>query len=149
MKKLANKITKKKIDGRKVKPGNITGKGGFVKGQSGNPSGRPKDSPEIKLLRESTREHLLSAVGWAENLTYEDIKKIDRKKLTLLQGGILKAFEKYKQTANAEWIRYPMDHMIGRPKESLELDGKGGNITLVVSNDYMPAIPADDNLKSK
>jgi hypothetical protein len=36
---------------------NPQGKGGFQKGQSGNPSGRPKQDPELKaLFRTKTRE---------------------------------------------------------------------------------------------
>src|SRR2546428_1196909 len=36
------------------KPGNPTGKGGFKKGQSGNPGGRPK---ELKGIQELARSH--------------------------------------------------------------------------------------------
>src|ERR1700730_898191 len=41
------------------KPGNPTGKGGFKKGQSGNPGGRPK---ELKGIQELARSHAEMAI---------------------------------------------------------------------------------------
>lgn len=47
---------------------NPTGKGGFQKGQSGNPTGRPKEYPEVRdLARQHTAMAIKRLVHWAES----------------------------------------------------------------------------------
>lgn len=49
-------------------PPNPTGKGGFVKGQSGNPSGRPKEPGWVKeLARQHTPRAIERLVEWMES----------------------------------------------------------------------------------
>lgn len=44
---------------------NPEGKGGFTKGKSGNPTGRPKNDPEVKeLARENSTEAIERLVFW-------------------------------------------------------------------------------------
>ena len=47
---------------------NPTGKGGFKKGQSGNPSGRPKEVAEVRdLARQYTKLSIERLVHWAKS----------------------------------------------------------------------------------
>jgi hypothetical protein len=53
------------IDGKKTLNRNLnpTGKGGFKKGQSGNPGGRPKALVEVKKLAQAHTEDAISALS--------------------------------------------------------------------------------------
>jgi hypothetical protein len=146
-KKLANKSTKSNNGGKK-KVANPTGKGGFVKGKSGNPTGRPKDAPEIKLLRESQRDEMYKTFFWLQSLTKNELKMINSESLTLLQAGILKSLKIFSETGDYNHIKYPMDHIIGRAKETLDID-TGGSIQLIIAKDFIPEIGNNGNNENK
>lgn len=148
MKKPANKLKKKRRAPVQEKPKrkapNPKGKGGFSKGISGNPQGRPKDPPEIKAIREAVRNDLIEAVGWAAGLSTVEAKKVKAKELPLLKQGVLKAFRMFALTGLTEPVKYLLDHTVGKPKETLDIDTTGGNIQFVIGSDYIPVIPNGD-----
>lgn len=175
MKRLANRNIKK-TEKKKKKPGrkrihplkrgpkrknpklnNPKGIGGFAKGVSGNPQGRPKDPPEIKAIKEAYKEDLHKAANWASKLERPLSKKekklfnTEADKLSLLEIGTLKAYYLYSVTGDVENIKYITDHIIGKPKETLDVEGNGGNtIVYNIPGDYIPNFNGNStNNKSK
>ncbi len=146
---------RKRIVPKKRKGGNKTGRGGFQKGKSGNPSGRPKDTPEVRAVKEAYREDLFKAVSWATKITRELTRK-EKKilgmgggKFSLLEIGVVKAYYLFSLTGNAEHVKYITDQTIGKPKETLDIDSNGGNITYIVNPDYIPNISNGDKSDNK
>jgi hypothetical protein len=157
MRKLANKLPKKKRGGvivkkadkrdkRRAKPGNPKGKGGFAKGFSGNPNGRPKDTPEIKASRESVRSKFITTFEWLSNLPYDELNKIPKRKLTLMEGGMLQALKNHYKSGNYEWVRFPYEHVMGKAIQAVDIDTNGGAIVYNFNPDFMPKLNnAPDN----
>lgn len=82
---------------------NPTGKGGFKKGQSGNPKGRPKREKEVKfldLLRSEVTEH--------------DWQIIIRTAISFAQSG---------DTNARRWLS---DYIMGPPVQKQEISGEDG-----------------------
>lgn len=125
-----------------TKINNPSGKGGFKKGKSGNPAGRKPVSPEIKAIRDAVKEDLYGTFYWLSRLTPAELRDIDRSSLTMLQAGMLVTFKKFIRTGDFFWIKYPLDHIIGKAKESLDIKSEGGNITFVVTKDFVPNFSA-------
>jgi len=141
-KKLQNKIKNK----GKKKPPNPTGKGGFQQGNSGNTRGRPKLTEEEKAVREATKNQIVSTFHWAANLASKG-QKINTSELSLFQKGILKSVQMFSITGNYDYIKFPLDHIIGKAPESIKLDSTGGGVTLVISTDYVPKFGNDGSDK--
>ena len=84
--------------------GNPTGKGGFKKGQSGNPSGRPKTNPRYQELLDEI---------------------LDSKKegdITIYQKLIKKLAEEGYQNGNIQAITYLIDRRLGKAKQSMDIN---------------------------
>lgn len=149
MTKLAIKPKKRKpkIEKKKTPPGqrNPKGKGGFAKGFSGNPLGRPKLPPEIKAVRDAVKEDLIKSVGWISKLTTEEAKRIDKNKLTLLESGVLKCFRDFSKYGYSDYPHGIMDQTIGKAVETLDIDTNGGSIVYNISPDFMPKLKLDNN----
>ena len=85
---------------------NASGKGGFKKGISGNPAGRPRKEREDRFY-----EIAMTSV------TFEDWKDIVLAAVKLAKRG---------DAASRKWLS---DYLMGTPVSKLELTGKdGGNI---------------------
>jgi len=92
--------------------GNTTGKGGFVKGQSGNPGGRPKEDNELKALAKAKTPDAFKRL-------VELLKSDDES----IQLGAVKTIFEYG------W---------GKPKQEMEVTGKDGSPIIPVINIGIP-----------
>jgi hypothetical protein len=81
---------------------NKTGKGGFQKGKSGNPSGRPKELGEVKELARKHTEIAVQALA--------DICQFGEKEAARVAAA--------EALLNRAW---------GRPEQAVELSGKDGS----------------------
>ncbi len=77
---------------------NPEGKGGFQKGKSGNPGGRPKVNPQFRL----------------------GLEKLEPIALKVLGDGLKSADEKIQVACMKEVF----DRLYGRPAQSMEIGGK-------------------------
>lgn len=98
---------------------NKTGKGGFKKGQSGNPNGRPKGSPSIiaRIKKE------LAKIPSGQKITY----------LEILVKMILK---KAIVDGDKEMIKLIWNYVDGMPKQALEHIGDEDKPVSIL---YVPA----------
>ena len=98
-----------KKDGKIGKP--------FKKGQSGNPSGRPKIPQDIQDAINAGREALARDLCEIENMTLAQAKKIDIENIPVRKGVILKAFIDRDQQA----IKTYQDRVYGKAVETVNL----------------------------
>lgn len=82
----------------------------FVKGKSGNPSGRPQRSPEIKAT----------------------LKRLGKRALEVLESLMNSAKD---ESVKLQAAKYLSDQSIGKPTESVELTGEGGGPLVAVVKD--------------
>jgi hypothetical protein len=107
--------------------GNRTGKGWFVKGRSGNPSGRAKEpSPERRLEEQARRE------------VYREVSNIvvEARKYSGLAVDTLVALAKDGQTDNSRFSAAVelLNRGYGRPAQSLDLHLSADAITKRLSD---------------
>jgi len=109
----------------------------FEKGNSGGP-GRPALPKELKEIKNATKEKLYNCFFKYQTLTDNEVLEIKASgNLTLLEQGILKSLEEFKKSGDYLIIKYPLDQIIGRARESLDLN-TGGNVQLVISQSFVP-----------
>ena len=101
----------------------------FVKGKSGNPTGRPKLPEDILKAVNSGREDICRALFEIENLTIPEAKSIKQDNLSLLKRVILKAFIDNDHAS----IKIYQDRVYGKAKETVDL-GISGGINIVYSD---------------
>ena len=82
----------------------------FLPGQSGNPSGRAKDSQNYATIWSNAVHKIAKSKG----MTPEELEE------TLVASGFDKAFKDYR------YFKDHLDRKVGKPPESLQLTGAGG-----------------------
>ena len=108
----------------------------FKEGNPGGP-GRPPLTEDLKSLKLATKDKLYRSFAKFGSLDKEQLQEIVPEKLTLLELGILKSFKNFVSTGDYNVIKYPLDQIIGRARESLDLN-TGGNVQLVISQSFVP-----------
>ena len=82
----------------------------FVKGKSGNPSGRPQRDPKIKAA----------------------LKRLGKRALEVLEQLMNSAED---ESIKLQAAKYLSDQSIGKPTESVELTGEGGGPIIATIKD--------------
>jgi hypothetical protein len=100
--------------------------------------------PEMKAVRNSTREELFSTFSKYMRLTRADVDKIDRSILTLLELGVLRSLDIFSDGGDYNSIKYPLDQIIGRAKESIDI-GLAENDTVKISVNFKSDNETDTN----
>jgi len=91
--------------------------------------------PEMKAVRNSTREELYTTFSKYMRLTRIEADKIDRDNLSLLELGVLKSLDEFSNGGDYNTIKYPLDQIIGRAKESIDV-GLAENDTVKISVNF-------------
>lgn len=132
-----NNIKKK----RGCKPGQVHA-GTF---KPGNKIGVDKAlPPEMKAVRNATREELFSTFAKYMRLTRVEADNIDRSTLTLLETGVLKSLDLFSEGGDYNAIKYPLDQIIGRAKESIDI-GLAENDVVKISVNFKSDNETDTN----
>ena len=98
--------------------GGITGKG-FVKGQSGNPNGRPKGSLSIPdMLRRIGEEEVPEAL---QNKVQQLFGRAELGEITMMDA-IMRATMMYAIQGKSWAVQFIADRMEGRPRQTIELE---------------------------
>lgn len=97
--------------------------GSFKKGNVPISPGRPKLTIEQQEIRRATKEDLFQWYNYFSSLSPEQIDQIDLPKLPLFASGVLNSLLKFYETGDVKFISYILDQIIGRPKETMQLDG--------------------------
>lgn len=94
----------------------------FQKGQSGNPSGRPKTDPIIKKFKETTYKEFIETLQKYGTMTREevnqDLKRPDATMFEVMFGNIVSQAAKGDKDARSLLI----DRLWGKVKESIDLN---------------------------
>ena len=77
--------------------------------------------PEIKAIRIATKEMLFDAFFQFCNMSVNDVVKLETKDYSLLQQGVLQSLIKFRETGEYDYIKYMLDQIVGRARESIEL----------------------------
>lgn len=114
----------KKTGGRNIKPGTTL-----------NPAGRPSHDADVKAIRDSLRKDIYFWCDSLFNLPNEDLnaRLKNDKTLPALARGIIKSIQKFRLTGNWKYVEYPIDQIIGKPKQSVDVAGGfTGNVTIEI-----------------
>jgi len=110
------------------KPANM-----FKKGNLGGP-GRPALSEDLKAIKKATKEKLYSIFANFQGMNRKQIQELIPDEMSLLELGMMKSFKNFIKTGDYKVIQYPLDHIIGKAKESVDLNAIG-NISLEANFD--------------
>jgi hypothetical protein len=94
--------------------GKKSGGKNWVKGQSGNPNGRPKLPDEIKEARKISVEKIIEMFSKYLLMTESDFRKVDRNNLTMLETWFLKNIDYAIQKRDHHTFDKILDRVIGR-----------------------------------
>jgi len=97
----------------------------FEKGKSGNPAGRKKLPPEVREARQTSFNEMCLNVNEIRNMTVEEAKEIDQKKITLGKRAVLNAYVKFDYKA----IQSYEDRLWGKAQEKVDINHSGSAIT--------------------
>jgi len=95
----------------------------FKKGQSGNPGGCPKMSPEAKAARKLTQSRFAELASTCLNLTKEQLaQKIQDPKTTALDLMIMKVIQHSINKGDQMRLSFILDRLIGKVPTIVDLD---------------------------
>jgi len=80
--------------------------------------------PEIKAVRLATKEMLFENFSKYSKLTLLENDNIDKSNMSLLELGIIRSLYNFYESGNYDHIKYMLDQIIGRARESIELSSE-------------------------
>lgn len=99
----------------------------FKPGQSGNLKGRPRTSPEEKVIRKLNRELFERIVNEFTGLDPEALKaKLKDPATPVLEVMVGSVIAKAIQTGDASRLEFLLTRMLGAPKQRIEHTGADG-----------------------
>lgn len=96
-------------------------KSAYKKGQSGNPTGRPKLPAEIAELKKLSKEELIRTYVQIALMSPKSFRKL--KPETMAEAGIKKCFAQFVKTGDTKSIKNIWEYVIGKPQIELPESG--------------------------
>jgi hypothetical protein len=107
---------------------------GFIEGQSGNPSGRPKLDPDVLEARKMLKNDICRSVIKIRSMTLVDAKTLydgpDKGNLTLGEYAILKSYVK----GDVRGIDYFESRILGKVEQNVQLGGGENPLRIVYAD---------------
>jgi hypothetical protein len=109
----------------------------FKKGQSGNPSGKPKLPDDLAHLMRATGEQIKRDLCVAYNLPHKDLQALaNQPEASSGFKMIASCMDNGIQVGDNRILATILDRLIGKPKETLEVSGTETNGFKIVVEDY-------------
>jgi len=113
----------------------------WKKGQSGNPSGRPKLPPELKAIPPFTANELSRIISKYGRLTVERLYEIiDNKLATAMDVAVCKIFARSIEEGDYGRLSFLLDRCIGKPPVSEPLDSDEDDLSAVPTAELLQLI---------
>jgi hypothetical protein len=111
----------------------------FKQGQSGNPKGRPKESPESKTVKHLSAVQFREAASRLIQGNLKDLKeaKEDRDEYEYMEWAIANFLWKAVKNGRYDLFDGILNRLIGKPKESIDLTSSDGSMSPKVSEDQL------------
>jgi len=101
---------------------NSGGKTRFKKGSCPNPGGRPKLDPEIKAIRQLTKDQFKELANLLLSGTFEDLQRIlDKQETTALTGWMVRVIVQGWEKGDYRTLDELLDRLIGKVPNELEV----------------------------
>lgn len=91
----------------------------FKKGESGNPTGRPKLPPEINAIRTGSKPQIIDAYGRLATMSVGDAYLYEPK--NLIEAGIKTCLVNFGESGETGEISKLWDQVHGKPTESMNV----------------------------
>lgn len=109
----------------------------WKKGESGNPSGRPKDPPGLKRLKNLSREELVEVGNLVIKGNLDALRLVARDKdATALKTMIAAVCVKVIERGDMQSLDILLNRLIGKVKDEVEVSGANGEPLIALT---MPA----------
>lgn len=97
----------------------------FIKGQSGNPKGRPKMDPELLAVSKMTHSYITQVINKYSAMTRAQIQaKIKDEDTPMIECTVASIYVKALQTGDYMKLNFLLDRAIGKVTEQLEIKNK-------------------------
>lgn len=113
---------------------NKDGKGGFTKGQSGNPNGRPLLPEELKKAYKLTQKDVMEKLTKYLHKDMDEIEKIATSKSSLAMDAIVcKVIHEANKRGDEKRLDFLLNRIIGKVDNTVNLNG---NLNTTQEIDY-------------
>lgn len=98
-------------------------------GESGNPDGRPPDSPELKALKHLTKEELTDVASLIVKGKIEDLEEL-KTTGTILQRMVASVAIRIMNKGDMFHLDVLLNRLIGKVKDEVQIDDVRSRITI-------------------
>lgn len=116
----------------------------FKKGQSGNPSGRPKIGADLTKLNHLTKQKLITILNTFINMTRDEIaERLQDPKATMLEMAVGHIIAKAAKEGDTMRLNFLFDRIVGKVTDVVEQT----NVNLDYNPDEYKEVPVEALIK--
>jgi len=96
--------------------------------EKGNKFGRgtkplPKETKEARKLNAAESFKLVNTYAWMPPEQLKILLELSSESLPMYELGMLRSFQKYAKSGDISHIKFWIEHLVGKPKERLDVSG--------------------------